>query len=192
MDDRAVEIELTTEQRMELCDELYQAAADLLPELDFESEVDDEARRRLLRAGELLERVIGLRSDDWRAMWVLGKVRQALGDHERAHEAFARAYALDPPDANVPRELAAECVILGKGAEAVAASRRACDLDPADAGLLANLALAYLIDGQIEAAGTAVTEAHHRDPSDPISEYLARLVEAVARSEIEAPSRWPP
>jgi Flp pilus assembly protein TadD len=81
---------------------------------------------------------------------------------------------------------------LSKGAEAVAAARRACELDRDDAGLIANLALSYLIDGRIEAASTAIGTARERDPQDPITEYLARLIWAVERHEIKAPTRWPP
>lgn len=185
-------MELDFDERMELHHELYQAAVDLMTELGMEPAVDAEMRRRLLRATELLERVLGLRPDNWNAMWALGYAWRQLGDRERAYDAFGRAYALDPPDPDVARELCAECLALGKGVEAVAAARRACELDPGDAGLIANLALSYLIAGQIEAASTTIGTARERDPQDSITENLALLIGAVERHEIEAPTRWPP
>jgi hypothetical protein len=64
---------------------------------------------------------------------------------------------LEPNVVDVCRELANECIILGKGAEAVKVAERACSLDPDDISLVANPALAYLINQQI----TAAVDAEH-------------------------------
>jgi hypothetical protein len=70
--DEPLGLELDFDERMELHNELYQAAVDVMPELGIELAVDAEMRRRLLRATELFERVIGLRPGNWNAMGCWG------------------------------------------------------------------------------------------------------------------------
>jgi len=183
---------LDPDQRTELHDELCGAAREIVGSCRMQEGIDDEARRRLARAAELLERAVVLQPDDWDAYRGLGTVWRMLDDHERAYQAFERAYELGPPGPATATDLSGECIALGKGAEAVTTARRACELDPADPGLVANLALAYLIDGQIEAARTTAAEAQRRDPGDRITEVVAVLAEGVAAGQVVAPTRWPP
>jgi Flp pilus assembly protein TadD len=191
MNENQIIAELSFDQRMELHDELYDAATGHIGQAEQPLAADD-SRRHAARAAELLERAVLLRPENWNAMWALGRAREMLEEHEQAYEAFKAAYELEPNDVDVCRELGYECVVLGKGAEAVMVAERARALDPDDAGLLANLALAYLIDQQIAAAVDAVHEASRRNPDDPVTVNLRVLIEAVAGHQVEAPTRWPP
>jgi Flp pilus assembly protein TadD len=183
--------QLTLDERMELHNELYSAGIEHMGEAE-QALGGNESRRHAARAAELFERALQLHPENWNAIWALGMARQVLEEHEEAYEAFNTAYMLAPNAVDVCRELANECIILGKGAEGVGIAERACALDPEDVGLVANLALAYLINHQITAAVDAIHDASRRNPDDPTTANLRVLIEAVAGHQVEAPTRWPP
>ncbi len=190
MDALGVTAKLGFQQRMELHNELYGAAVHHWEQAQALGSA--QWSRHATRAAELLERIVILRPENWNALWLLGMVHRSLEQHESAYAAFKGAYAMQPGHRDVCREFAQECIILGKGPEAVAAASAACTLDPSDIGLVSNLALAYLINQQVEVALATVQQARRQDPADPITARLSRLIEAVARHEIEAPTQWPP
>jgi Flp pilus assembly protein TadD len=191
MNENQIIDKLSFDERMELTDELYGAGADHMAQAEQPLAASD-SRRHAARAAELFERAALLRPENWKAMWALGMAREMLEEHEQAYEAFKSAYELEPNNVDVCRELINECIISGKGAEAVVIAERVCALDPDDADLVANLALAYLINHQITAAVDAVHDASRRDPDDPVTVNLRALIEAVAGHQAEAPTRWPP
>src|SRR5215470_10419181 len=127
-------------------EDIYRRGIDLLePHIDLhgEAEVPSEKREDEIREGvRLLQRAVAIVPESWPAHWFLGKGHQALGDHERAYQAFRRAAGLCQDNADVPRELCLECLHLGRCAEAVAAARLAVRRNRSDPGLQANLALA--------------------------------------------------
>jgi Flp pilus assembly protein TadD len=191
MSENRIITQLGSDEQAELADELYEAARYHMNHAD-QALVAGDSGRHAARAAELFERVVMLLPEHWNAMWALGMAREMLQEHERAYLAFKAAYELKPDNTDVCRELCYECIVLGKGAEAVEIAERARALDPDDPGLVANLALAYLIDHQITAALETARDASRRDPDDPVTGRIRALVEAVARHEIEAPTRWPP
>ncbi|WP_437294199.1 tetratricopeptide repeat protein [Sorangium sp. So ce426] len=141
----------------------------------------DAERAMRLEAGiACLDRALSLVPSNWAALWVRGKAFQALDDHLQAHGSFASAYALQPENPDVGRELVVECLELGKSGDAVTIADRLTKLAPQDAGLRANLALALLLDGQVQRARGVIADARRQDPKDPISRALEERIDQVA------------
>jgi tetratricopeptide (TPR) repeat protein len=129
-------------------------------------------RERLIEASKLLEAACARNPTAFANWWLLGKVRQRLGDQRSALEDLQRGLECDPNQVDGCREYVAVCLELGKGAEAVRVARRACELRPGDAGLQSNLAVAQLIAGQVDDAVKTVAAAIQADPADKITRAL--------------------
>jgi tetratricopeptide (TPR) repeat protein len=136
-------------------------------------------RENLLEASRLLEEAGARNPTAFANWWMLGKVRQRLGEHRAALEALRRSLECDPNQIDGCREYVAVCLDLGEGAEAVRVARRACELRPGDAGLKSNLAVAQLIAGQIDDAVKTVQAAVQADPADKITRALEARIAAV-------------
>jgi tetratricopeptide (TPR) repeat protein len=136
----------------------------------------------------LLERAVALVPASWPAHWFIGKGHQALGDHERAYEAFGRAKGLCQTNADVPRELCLECLHLGRFAEAVEAARLAVRRERSDPGLQANLALALLLAGDVDEALGQAGQAAARNPEDQINRAFLTLIKDVKEGRRRQPA----
>lgn len=165
-------------------DVVYGRGVDLITPymiLHDEAVKNDADRPARLKAGiACIDRALSMVPSNWAALWVRGKAFQALDDHLQAHGSFASAYALQPENPDVGRELGVECLELGKFAEAVTIAEHLTKVAPQDAGLRANLALALLLDGQVQRAREVIAEARRQDPKDPISKTLEELINQVA------------
>jgi Flp pilus assembly protein TadD len=137
----------------------------------------------------VLERVTDLNSGNWNAWWGLGIARRLLGDHENAYAAFARAYGLNPNNVEVGRNLAAECVALGYGREAVEISAAVMRLAPDQPGLIANYALALLINGDPHSARDEAARALALDPGDEVTRNLCGFIDDVLAGRTSAPKK---
>jgi tetratricopeptide (TPR) repeat protein len=147
---------------------------------------------KLRRAGELLEKVINLREDNWNAWWLLGMTYRFRGASDSARFAFKRAFEIAPTEIEVGRNLALESIALGHGPEAVDVTTKMVKLSPDDAGLIANRALALLINGDVTSAQIEAERALNMNPSDTVTSDLYKLIEAVRDGHVAAPSKWPP
>jgi tetratricopeptide (TPR) repeat protein len=136
-------------------------------------------REHLLEASRLLEDASARNLTAFANWWMLGKVRQRLGDHRAALDALRRGLECDANQIDGYREYVAVCLDLGEGTEAVRVARRACELRPGDAGLQSNLAVAQLIAGQIDDAVKTVQAAIQVDPADKITRALEARIAAV-------------
>ncbi|MFT4622765.1 MAG: Flp pilus assembly protein TadD [Myxococcota bacterium] len=145
-------------------------------------------RDRALRAGiHCLELVAEVQPGNWAAHWMRGKGHQALDDHRSAAAAFREAYAREPGNPDVGRELVLSLLELGAAGEAVPIARAGVALSPGDAGLRANLALVLLLDAQVGDASSEVDIALSIAPADPISQTVRTLI-----TEVQAGSRAQP
>jgi tetratricopeptide (TPR) repeat protein len=138
-----------------------------------------DARGQLEGGIAALQKAIAILPANWSAWWIIGKAYQALGDSEKACEAFEKAFMLHKGNADVAREYMFECLRLGKADKGIAAAEHAIRLKPDDAGLLANLALAYLIGGRLEEAAQAVEKSLAISPHDPITQNLKHAIVEV-------------
>ena len=136
-------------------------------------------KERLLEASGLLASAAARNPKAFGTWWMLGKVRQRLGDHRAALEAMGRAVECNPSQVDGCREYVFACLEVGDGPEAVRMARRACELRPEDAGLRSNLAVAQLIAGQLEEASATVAAALQADPADKITRALAERIASV-------------
>jgi tetratricopeptide (TPR) repeat protein len=179
----------------ELHDELHKGAFDLLlPYLECGDHrvVTSEADRLMVERGcQMLKRAFALNPLNWAAMWASGMAYRAIGDSQLALTSFREAYAIERVDTNVGRELAHECIRLGRADEAVSICLEVLEMNPFDAGLIANYGLALLISKRIEEASHAVEASLSLSPDYPITLQLASLVTAVKEGRHPAPDRWP-
>jgi len=146
-------------------------------------------RRRLAKAIAELE---AMASDTrGRIWWFLGMARRSASDPAGAFEAFERAYRLHPENEAFSRELAAQCLALGRGRQAVVVCERTCTLFPRDAGLRANLAMACLVADDLPRAKAEVQRALEMAPADRITRALATLIDDVIAGTRPRPTKYP-
>jgi Flp pilus assembly protein TadD len=163
--------------------EVYQRGSDLLKRhinLQDQEPERSEGREAEIREGiRLLQRAVAILPASWAAHWLIGKGHQALGNHERAYEAFRQAARLAQENADVARELCLTCLHLGRHAEAVTVARLAMQITRSDPGLQANLALALLLAGDMDEALDQAEQAAARSPEDEINRNLLAIIQEV-------------
>lgn len=147
------------------------------------------AQAEIKKGIQLLDRVTEINPVNWSAYWVKGKAYQALEDDKNSYYEFKKAYLLESNNSDVARELAMECLFLGKGNESVKVAKHACELNPEDAGLIANLGLAYLIDGDIENAFTTTKLAYDLNPKDKITRRQLLAIIEIKLGNRKAPKK---
>ena len=140
--------------------------------------IDDAARRRIVRGVEDLLRYQRANTESWQALWIAGKGKQALGDHEGAAELFKRAYDIKK-DVGVAREYALALLELERFDEAEAISRSACDIAPADSSLVANLAVVLLLQAKVKEAEEVASRALRMDESDKVTTALLGAIREI-------------
>jgi tetratricopeptide (TPR) repeat protein len=138
-----------------------------------------EARARISEGIRILTDVTKGTPDNWPAFWMIGKGHQSLGNHVAAEAAFKRAYAINPENADIARELMIESICSDHTSDAVEVAKRAVRQNAMAADLVANLALAYLADGQLVEAREAVERAAKLAPGDEITRGLLVEIKAV-------------
>ncbi|MBF0246680.1 MAG: tetratricopeptide repeat protein [Alphaproteobacteria bacterium] len=109
------------------------------------------------RASEALSRLrelMDVAAEDWRLHSALGVAHDALGDFERAGQAYVQALRLSPDNAVVLNNLAMSQAMAGDIDAAVASLEKAAALDRKRANIRQNLALMYAIKGDVERART--------------------------------------
>lgn len=162
---------------------MYKRGADLVEPymiLHNREKKQDDNRERDLRAGiACMDKVIAGDPKNWSAMWVRGKAFQALGLHPDAAAAFEQAYALQPDEEDVARELAMEDLELNQFGKATRVCQAIVDKHPTNAGLRANLALAYLLDGDSKKAKAEIVQARRLEPNDPVSMKVEQRIDDV-------------
>ena len=128
-------------------------------------------------------------SNNWNAVWLLGKAYQRLGKHEKAYEAFLTAYELEPQQPDVARELSGECMALARADEAIKYCIKAIENDPSDPSLQSNLALALAMSGKYKDAIVEAKSALVRDPNNVTTRNMVDYIERIADRKIPKPDR---
>ena len=113
--------------------------------------------------------------DWWPVFYFIGKGRWAIGESDRAYQAFHRAFELDPQMEQVLVSLGGICLELGKSEEAVQVAEKAASLFPDKPQILGNLACAYLIAGKIPQAETTILAALKLTADDRVCQQLDGL-----------------
>jgi tetratricopeptide (TPR) repeat protein len=171
--------------------EVYKKGCGLLNkhiDLHDREAVSSSAKEAEVREGiECLRRAVALQPGSWPAWWMIGKGHQALGDHSSAFVSFRQATRMCRENADLPRELALECLQLGKFAEAVDAARLSVRIDRSDPGLQANLALALLLAGGVDEALDQAEQAAARSPTDEINRNLLAVIREVKEGRRQRP-----
>jgi tetratricopeptide (TPR) repeat protein len=164
--------------------EPYMQLPDKSTNLDNKVKVDIELGIRYLDA------VTKINPNNFAAYWIKGKGYRALNQHDSAYVQFDKSYQINKDNPDVARELAIECMHLGKGIEAVNVSLHALSLDHNNAGLIGNLALAYLISGDTDLANSAINKALEIDSSDKINIKLKAIIEDVMNGKRTRPLKY--
>lgn len=187
MEDRGIDATRQKAQR------LYEKACEIVqPELVFHENQGRSApnfwvRLKLRRAVGLFRKVLRIAPRHWNSMWFLGKTLQRLGNEHAAFEWFAKAWDLEPKNADVAREASLSAMHLGLGRHAIEYSEEALKLEPNEAGLICNLGLAYLHNGQPEKALEVVRSAKALDENDKVTENVFRLVRHIIENKSPCP-----
>jgi len=111
----------------------------------------------------------------WPVFYFIGKGRLAIGESERAYQAFHRAFELDQQTEEILVNLGIVCLELGKLDEAVQVSQKAASLLPDSPWILRNLAYAYLIAGKLPQAEATVNAAQKLTNEAPLCQQLTAL-----------------
>jgi tetratricopeptide (TPR) repeat protein len=144
---------------------------------------------RLSQAVALFTRCLEIVPAAFGCHWFIGKSYQAMGDHDRAMEAFEKATALNKDNPDIPREACVEAMRLGDAAKAERYAQDACKRNREDAGLVANLAVALLMGNKPKEALAQAEKALRMAPKDPVNERVLGLVNDVLAGRKPAPKR---
>jgi tetratricopeptide (TPR) repeat protein len=174
----------TSDQDRSRHNELYEQGCSLIEGLiilnnQSPGQLDPRSRQRLEDAIALFVEVVQINPGNWRAMWLLGKAYQRLGEYDPGLQWFSRAHRINPDQPDVAREAAIAAMDLGQPEEAIPYCERAIEAKPDDPGLRANLAVALLFSGRPDEARAVAQEAPRRNPGDEITAHIVRIVEEV-------------
>jgi Flp pilus assembly protein TadD len=149
-------------------------------------ELAPDDKRRLHAARDLLREATA-RQSTFASEWFLGKTELRLGQFEAAAEAFERACALDPQQADGQRELESAYLELGRNLEALQAAERALALRPTDSTLRCNLAFVLVLTGDLKRARDEATRAAAEAPTDVVARNIIKLMDDVSAGRRKRP-----
>jgi tetratricopeptide (TPR) repeat protein len=179
----------------ELHDELYREGCRILqpylPLVDGLTPSRPVDLADIERGRRLLARALDLYPNNWSAYWILGMACRAAGYKDEAYEALSRAWAINPNQVDVGRELVLQCCINGRGMEAVQVSGKVLALKQEDAGLLSNHALALLLAGEVGRARFFAARATAAAPDNRAAQGVAQAIEDVISGRMPCPKKWP-
>ena len=102
-----------------------------------------------------------------------------------------QAYTLCPELADVGREYAGQCFIVGLADEGLEVSRALHARFPDDVALHSNLALALLLGGDLGEAQAVAEAAQRREPGDAVTRNLVGYIRDVRAGNRARPTRMP-
>lgn len=137
-----------------------------------------------------MDAVTQINPNNFAAFWFKGKAYQALNQHDSAYFQFEKSFELNKDNPDVARELALECMDLGKGQKAIEVSLYALALNDKDTGLIGNLALAYLFNGDLDLSHKTIENAISVDPADKINQNLKKIIDEVISGKRTRPKKY--
>lgn len=173
--------------------ELYKKSCDIiLPYIRLEGrkseQVDFAKKEEILKEGlEGLETVLKFNPSNWSARWMIGKIKQVLGLHEEAYNAFLIAHRGVLTNENVMRELALECLQTKRFKQAVHYCHVAIEFAPDDYSLFANMAVSQLFNGNLIEAESWAKKSLEKIPNDPPSNNILKIIEDIKKGNRPIP-----
>ncbi len=142
---------------------------------------------KLKRALSLFERARELNPANWSALWLSGKVHQALGDPGAALACYERAIELNSSQPELLRHASRCALDLGRPQVALAFMQRAVEMDPNNPGFRASLALSCLLAGRIVEARVAIGQAIAGDAEDGSNRELQAIIQHFSTTSAAPP-----
>lgn len=167
----------------------FEKGADLVyPYLGLTEREEPAMNEKLMGKGiKKLDKATALHPRSWAAWWTLGMAHQALEQYDEAVVAFERAYAINPVDIEVSKQLVLTHLLMGHPDRATA-SDAAVALHPMHPEVTSNHALVLLMRGDTPGARTWVDRSLALDPNDAVTKALAGRILDVENGLAEAPS----
>lgn len=134
------------------------------------------AKKRLRKAAIAFEQALAIIPTNWRAMVLMGKAHEALGDLEQALTAFLRAHDCVPEELVVALEAGSAAGRLGRHDVAVRVMESAVRHHPDDPRLPFNLGLSYLFMREFAKARAAIERTIELEPQREDNRRLLALV----------------
>jgi tetratricopeptide (TPR) repeat protein len=141
-------------------------------------------RKRLRKAVKAFEQALAIIPTNWRAMVLMGKALQSLGDNERALEVLLRANDCVPDEFIPALEAGTTAGRLGRHDVAIRVMESAFERHPDDSRLPFNLCLSYLFSRDVRKARRAIDRAIALEPQRDENKRLQALL-----MEIESGTR---
>jgi tetratricopeptide (TPR) repeat protein len=139
---------------------------------------------RVEEGAEILDGVQGRPALEPRMLIEVARAYAAVGDHERAIEAYKILLSRRPKSAQALREVAQEYFHVGMREEAMAALERVVSLRPGDLGSWQRLLGLYVEDGDLAQAFVTTEEILRRDSTDVyVRKHHAVLLEQMGNPE---------
>ncbi len=154
----------------------YLALAEAYLQLANESDDENLKKLQLSKALSVLNDAKKIAPEDPAVYNLEGLIREAMGDHARAIQAFKKAVELDPKNARAHYNLALAYLSQGKLDEAIAALEEAVKAAPENSYLRARLGALLAVKGELDRAEEVLTEAVRMDPKNSLAwDYLGQV-----------------
>jgi tetratricopeptide (TPR) repeat protein len=183
-----------TEQEIERFNQLYDKAYALVAHLiildhqtTFEK-VGFFAKLKIEKCIKTLEKALQIYPDSWQCMLVTAKAHQRLGRTENAILWLEKAYAQNPENAHLAKEIGICASQLGKPLLVIHCLADLAKRHTRDAELHISLGCAYLLCQQLRPAKEAFNQALLLEPTNHSHEKLVGLVNYVIAGKIPCPT----
>ena len=134
---------------------------------------------RLKRAIQIYVKALKIVPDSIAAKWALGKIYQALDDHNASLSWFEEALALEENNADICREASLAAMSCSYFKKALVLCDKAIDLKPEDAGLYCNRAIALMFLERDAEAIESVAFSLKLCPNDQITLHVRNVLHSV-------------
>ncbi|MBL9182547.1 MAG: tetratricopeptide repeat protein [Verrucomicrobiaceae bacterium] len=146
------------------------------------------AKHRLRKAIQLFQKVIGINSMNWNAMFAIAKIHQRLGNAQDSFDWMLKAREFAPDNTSLAKETALTAAHLGMYGKAIAVSLEAIALNPDDPSLQSNLGLSLLLTNNPTRAVEAFKQAMRLEPAHPTTPRLLAYARSVESGELRTPN----
>lgn len=136
---------------------------------------------------------------NWSSLWMIGKIHQAIKEHEKSYESLFKAYraimrvgeGCEPTlHADIMRELGVECLYTGRFKDAVYYCNLAVEYDMKDYTLWSNVAIAKVFVGDLDAAENWANRALEKMPEDKPAQSTLRIIKEIREGTRSIPTNF--
>jgi tetratricopeptide (TPR) repeat protein len=181
-----------TDEQIQRHDECFTTGCELIEGLLYLEKPsyqppDASAKKRLRKAIKAFEQALAIIPTNWRAMLLMGKAFQSLGDWEQSLTAFVRAHDCAPAELSAALEAGSSAGRLGRHDLAIRVMEAVARHHPDDPRLAFNLALSYLFQRDFAMARAAIDRAIELEPARDENRRLLTLVVDVESGKQPCP-----